>query len=220
MGQIIIGWWVVVTEWLKDHESLAIWLEGIALVAIFTWDRIDSKSQHQETLAHIKIATEQAETARLTAQSVVNSERAWLTTSLRWRQIGNIVTLTSQVGDQQIINTCIEFWLTITNDGRTPAWIETIAACMEFYGKEKQPERAITEYIAPLGAGKDREVLLQLCCPGLAQSDSQLAVHIRVHYRDIFETRLEELEFLVNPQNFEIRRLEKARVDFRSSIQG
>src|SRR6516165_2175251 len=113
MGQIIIGWWVVVTEWLKDHESLAIWLEGIALVAIFTWDRIDSKSQHQETLAHIKIATEQAETARLTAQSVVNSERAWLTTSLRWRQIGNIVTLTSQVGDQQIINTCIEFWLTI-----------------------------------------------------------------------------------------------------------
>jgi len=44
-----------------------------------------------------------------------------------------------------------------------------------------------------------------------------LAVHIKVRYRDIFELRLMELEFFVNPRNFQISRLEKATVDFRSS---
>jgi hypothetical protein len=44
-------------------EWLAIWLEGIALVLIFFWDRIDARSEHQETLAQIAIAKEQAEAA-------------------------------------------------------------------------------------------------------------------------------------------------------------
>jgi len=32
--------------WLKNQEWLAIGLEGIALVAIFIWDRLDAKSEH------------------------------------------------------------------------------------------------------------------------------------------------------------------------------
>jgi hypothetical protein len=207
----------VVAEWLKTYESLAIWLEGIALVSLFVLEFKQFKDAHKETLEQIDIAKQQAEAARLTAQSVVNSGRAWLMTWLRWRQIGHIVSLDSQVGDTQVKMVCIEFLLTITNDGKTPAWIETITSSMEISGKEKQPERAITDYISPIGAGKEREVLLRLCCPGELQSVDELAVHIKVHYRDIFEARLMELEFFVNPQNFQIRRVEKATVDFRSS---
>jgi hypothetical protein len=210
--------WFWLGTWLKNHEWLAIWLEGIALVSLFILEFKQFKGAHKETLEQIEIAKRQAEAARLTAQSVVNSERAWLTTSLRWRQVGHVVTLDSQVGDERLPTTCIEFVLTITNDGKTPAWIEMITTTMEISGKEKQPERAITQYVPPIGAGKETELLLQLCCPGHVQGGDQLAVHIKVHYRDIFETRQIELEFFVNPQNFVISRLEKISVDFRSSI--
>jgi hypothetical protein len=48
--------WETFSTWLKTHESLAIWLEGIALVLIFVWDRIDSRQQHRETLAQLKVS--------------------------------------------------------------------------------------------------------------------------------------------------------------------
>ena len=37
--------------WFSTHEWVAIWLEGIALVAIFIWDRLDSRAQHEQMLA-------------------------------------------------------------------------------------------------------------------------------------------------------------------------
>jgi len=37
-------------EWLTKYQAVAIWLEGIALVGIFIWDRIDAKGAHEETL--------------------------------------------------------------------------------------------------------------------------------------------------------------------------
>ncbi len=220
MWPTITDAWTSTGTWLKNHEWLAIWLEGIALVSLFVLEFKQFKDAHKETLDQIEIAKQQAEAARLTAQSVVNSERAWLTTWLRWRQIGNIVTLDSQVGDKRVTTTWIEFLLDITNDGKTPAWIEMITSSMEIVGQEKQPEHATTDYISPIGAGKDREVLLRLPCPGQPEGDSQLAVHIKVRYRDIFEPRLMELEFFVNPRNFQISRLEKATIDFSSSIPG
>jgi hypothetical protein len=50
--------WETFTTWLKTYESVAIWLEGIALVLIFVWDRIDSRQQHRETLAQLGISQE------------------------------------------------------------------------------------------------------------------------------------------------------------------
>jgi len=43
------------------------------------------KGEHEERMAQIEITREQAGAARLMAQSVVNSERAWLTVDLAWQ---------------------------------------------------------------------------------------------------------------------------------------
>jgi hypothetical protein len=50
-----------IINWLKTYEFIAIWLEGIALVAIFIWDRLDSRKQHEETLAQLQVSQEQLE---------------------------------------------------------------------------------------------------------------------------------------------------------------
>jgi hypothetical protein len=49
--------------WLQTHEFVAIWLEGIALLAIFIWDRIDSHQNHKETLAQIDVSQRQFESS-------------------------------------------------------------------------------------------------------------------------------------------------------------
>jgi hypothetical protein len=79
--------------WLALHEqSLAIWLEGLALVAIFGlelkeyWRQgSERKEQHEESLAQMMIMQSHADAARdnaiaakLNAQAVLNSERAWV----------------------------------------------------------------------------------------------------------------------------------------------
>jgi hypothetical protein len=57
------GFLKVLAAELKTYESVAIWLEGIALVAIFIWDRIDSHQQHKETLAQIDVSQRQFESS-------------------------------------------------------------------------------------------------------------------------------------------------------------
>jgi hypothetical protein len=69
-------------SWFGTHEWVAIWLEGIALVAIFIWDRFDSTAQHTQTLAQLKIAQDQvaeairaADAAKTQAESSLESVR-------------------------------------------------------------------------------------------------------------------------------------------------
>jgi hypothetical protein len=50
-----------ILTWLKTYESVAIWLEGIALVLIFIWDRIDSSQQDEISQKQVKASQEQAE---------------------------------------------------------------------------------------------------------------------------------------------------------------
>src|SRR6266403_5288805 len=50
-----------IINWLKTYDFIAIWLEGIALVAIFVWDRLDSRKQHEETLAQMEVSQKQVE---------------------------------------------------------------------------------------------------------------------------------------------------------------
>ena len=57
-----------IINWLKTYEFMAIWLEGIALVAIFVLDwkerrdqREDREQQHKETLAQLKVSQKQVE---------------------------------------------------------------------------------------------------------------------------------------------------------------
>ncbi len=51
------------TAWLETHEFVAVWLEGVALLAIFVWDRIDTHHQHEETLAQIDVSQRQFESS-------------------------------------------------------------------------------------------------------------------------------------------------------------
>jgi hypothetical protein len=81
----------IVFDWLQTNEqSVAIWLEGIALVAIFFLELKeyrrqgrDKKEQQEEWLKQMAIMQSQADAARanaeaakLGAQAVLNSERA------------------------------------------------------------------------------------------------------------------------------------------------
>jgi hypothetical protein len=59
------------SPWLRTYEFIAICLEGIALILIFVWDRLDSRKQHEETLAQLQVSQKQAD-------ALVSSERAWV----------------------------------------------------------------------------------------------------------------------------------------------
>jgi hypothetical protein len=63
-------------DWLRTYESVAIWLEGIALVAIFIWDRIDSRQQHKETREQLLVSQSQVEAAIKSADAAKISAEA------------------------------------------------------------------------------------------------------------------------------------------------
>jgi hypothetical protein len=199
--------WHSVGVWFSNHEWLAIWLEGVALLAIFIWDRKDARSSHKETMAQLEIAQKQS-------QFLINSERAWLTAGLRWSQTGRI--LQSKISRAGVVLTVTQtsFVLELINNGRTPAWVEGIAASMEIAGSQKQPEGFLMQYIPPLAAAQTHEMEFLLSCPDEPQETENLNVHIKIHYRDIFERRDMSLEFSVNPHNYHISRMEQARIDF------
>jgi hypothetical protein len=133
--------------WLQTHEqSLAIWLEGLALVAIFGlelkeyWrqgaDRIE---QHKQTLAQIEIMQNQARAtetaanaATKSAEALINSERAWIIAELipqavrasnnQWfRVLGD--THVQMSTEEVLAGHHLRYKLKLTNMGRTPAQI-------------------------------------------------------------------------------------------------
>jgi len=94
-----------ILTWLRTNEqSLAIWVEGFALVAIFLLELkeykrqgVDRKEQHEESAAQLKIMQSQAD-------ALVNSERAWID--------GELVRETFPA---------VRYRLKIVNHGKTPA---------------------------------------------------------------------------------------------------
>jgi hypothetical protein len=134
--------WQAVAHWLRTYESVAIWLEGIALVLIFVWDRIDANEQQKEMLKQLEVMRRQVETmqlqaaaaqdnaaaGKLSAQALVNSERAWVVAGVRpyarrfsdsWHRADGAALSTEDV----LARKYLVYWLTITNLGRGPAQI-------------------------------------------------------------------------------------------------
>jgi hypothetical protein len=125
-------------NWLDSHQYLALWIEGIALLLIFAWDRWDSHQQHKQTLAQMEIMQSQARAtetaanaANKSAEPLINSERAWIIAELvpicvefggLWsRPVGSIWATLS---DEEILNGVhMRHKLKLTNMGRTPAHI-------------------------------------------------------------------------------------------------
>jgi len=101
--------------WLREHEGVAVWLEGIALVAIFIWDRVDGNEQHRETIEQLKISRRQVE-------ALESSERAWLMAEGKERV--NIIVGEAMVrGVSSGPTSSINFVLQYRNAGRVPCWI-------------------------------------------------------------------------------------------------
>jgi hypothetical protein len=117
-------------SWLSTHEYIAIWLEGIALVAIFIWDRLDSRADHEQTMAQLRIAQQQAATSQASVQSVINAERAWVVPELRpharrfadgsYYRLNTSVPLSTE---DVLAGKHLWYWLKLTNMGKTPAQI-------------------------------------------------------------------------------------------------
>ena len=165
---------VLLLGWLDSHQYLAVWVEGIALLAIFIWDRIDAFQQHKQTLAQIRVSEAAANAANKSAEVLINSERAWVIAELvplctfkngRWhRRVGDNW---AELNETEILDGYFRMHtLRFTNMGRTPAHIlryQITYSCLG-EGVTTLSEGAISEQVSLrtfdhlLGAGNSIEV--------------------------------------------------------------
>jgi hypothetical protein len=136
---VIQFWLYEILRFFKEYEAFAVWLEGIALLAILIWDVISDSQQHKQTLAQMEIIQNQARAteaaanaATKSAEALISSERAWVVAELipicvkfgHWcRPAGNGWATLS---NEEILNgEHLKHRLKLTNMGRTPATIIT-----------------------------------------------------------------------------------------------
>jgi hypothetical protein len=159
-----------VFDWLRtNQQSLAIWLEGLALVAIF-WLELaeykrqgrERKEQNEESATQMRIARDAADAAKASADAIRNSERAWILAD-----IGNLPNVNPTPNSVQIL------WIfpTLKNYGKTPARIKRIAGVVRLI-LPGQPLPAVPEY--PPGQGFDERV--DLVVPPEGQMQPRLSV--------------------------------------------
>jgi hypothetical protein len=108
-----------VFHWLRTNEqSLAIWLEGLALVAIF-WLELkeykrqgqERKEQHEESATQMRISRDAADAAKASAQALIDGERPWVL-------VENLILLELLPMEQ---NRPVQVRYEIQNYGKTPA---------------------------------------------------------------------------------------------------
>jgi hypothetical protein len=124
-------------NWFDSHQYIALWLEGIALLLIFAWDRWDSHQQHKQTLAQLDVMQNQAHAsetaanaANKSAEALINSERAWIIAELiphavrasnnQWFRViptGHVLMSVTEI----LAGEHLKYKLKLTNMGRTPA---------------------------------------------------------------------------------------------------
>jgi hypothetical protein len=128
-----------IINWFRTYEFVAIWLEGIALVAIFFWDRLDNSKQHKEILAQLEVSQKQTE-------ALIDSERAWI--------LADIAKLPNFQPDPNQVQF---LWIfpTIKNYGKTPARIKRIVGIVKLISEDEQLP-TVPEYIP--GQGFDQRI--------------------------------------------------------------
>ena len=174
--------------WLTKYEAVAVWLEGIALVAIFIWDRIDAHRSHKETIKQIKLAQDQITVAQ-------NAERAWVMTELDWPKSGHlkIVLTSSKHGHEpQTEQTTVTVMLHCNNEGRSPAFVDKIRAYGEIVDSVHDLSSPVGDQaqevvpFGPLAPGKSGVRSIQLTSAGHPRDDQIFGIFVVVEYRDIF----------------------------------
>lgn len=199
--------------WLRTNEqSIAIWLEGVALVAIFVLELKEYKrqgreriEQQRESVAQMAImqsqadaakdaaeaAKDNAEAARLSAQAVLNGERAWVEIKLE-------PPLPPDYRDPNQDNSSdvFECSIQIENHGRTIARIETVQIgvdCLSGQFSEEPLNSKIDNLHSILGSGQ-KEIVGGFTAHSFLEwreildGTKQGFLRIKVKYRDAVGT--------------------------------
>jgi hypothetical protein len=128
--------------------------------------------------------------ANASARALINSERAWVTTSIVWATTeGLIIEGTGTEG-----NTTVNVCLICTNDGKIPAWITKKAFRLGIF--DNLPSRPDTRSLQsfgysgpePLSVGESTKVFMQPECNGRRPQvgGPSLVIYGVVGYRDAF----------------------------------
>jgi hypothetical protein len=187
-------------DWLAKYEAVAVWLEGIALVAIFIWDRVDAKSAHDETLEQIALVRQQIAITQKQVEVSQNAERAWLMTELMWQdakephyhlrpdELNELKVYKSEANGTM---THVMVRLHCRNSGRSPAWVTAIAGFAEIVDKPSsvsnhtERQLKVLGWMEPLGPDTSRFKNLTLECEGDLTNKNVMALYVQVWYRDI-----------------------------------
>jgi hypothetical protein len=133
----------VIWVWLRTNEqSLAIWLEGLALVAIFIWDRIDNREQHEQTVAQMEIMRTQAlatETAAKAAKASADATNKNVEMFIA-KECARLEIIAGSVPVAP--NTIIGILCHLRNIGPTIAFIEEAALALIEAGREIEVDYA------------------------------------------------------------------------------
>jgi hypothetical protein len=188
-------------DWLTKYEAVAIWLEGIALVAIFGLDWWNARTGHGETLEQLRLSRLQADALQSSVRSVVNAERAWIMAELFWdpHQKARTILGASQQGQSEAaLSTSVRLQLKCKNEGRTPGWIDEVHGHMEIISAQtasiiKPPENlvGINGFAGAIGSDGERQNNVDFSCPGHPKNSQLLSLYVVVRYHDIFGTKRE-----------------------------
>jgi hypothetical protein len=199
-------------DWLTKYQAVAIWLEGIALVAIFGLDWWNGRKGHEETLEQLRLSRFQADALQSSVQSVVNAERAWIMAELSWNpheKPRTILGSSSQGTGEPVLSTTVGIQLKCMNEGRTPGWIYEIYGHMEIISAEtasitEPPENleGISGFVGAIGSDGRRESNVEFSCPGHLKSPQLLSLYVVVRYQDIFGTKHEtRIAYVIDGRN-------------------
>jgi hypothetical protein len=193
--------------WLRTNEqSIAIWLEGIALVAIFILELVEYKrqgreriEQQKESAAQMAVMQVQADAAKanavaakLSAQAVLNSERAWVEIIL-----GSPTQSDYEDDHRSASSGLFECSIQIENKGKTIAHVESVMVGADTTDGVIPPEPLnfyTKSFRSLLGSGQRQTV--SKFDAGLEFDDGQNIVNgmsvgvlrIIVKYRDIVDS--------------------------------
>ena len=155
-----------------------------------------------------KVAAQAADAARLSAQAVINAERAWITVTIKWQQnVKAVFNVDSTLSGNTLTPfiTCV-----CKNDGNTPAWITEKGICLKLVNViPKEPDFSEIDIfqheMQPIGAGQDDSgYRLEKSCAGTQEDrlKSTFLVYGRIRYRTIFDNAAEtRFGYVITPMS-------------------
>src|SRR5258708_9654452 len=180
-------------------DVLPVWIGGLAalfasMAGLLTLRNL--KEQARTGLLAADGAEKGAKAAFLSAQAVMNAERAWIFAELGWYE-GTLLRVVNGAytgEDGPVFDITANLKLICKNEGRSPAWIDHVYARMDIvsagsdikdYDRKQCGNHRL---IGPIGASGEDSRSLQLVCDGRFKEGDFLSIYVILEYHDIFET--------------------------------